>query len=141
MKKILTLIIFLVAGHMGCAQSEDIAAIKEVLFQQVEDWNRGDVDAFMQGYWNSDSLRFVGASGITYGWQSTLDNYKVRYPGKEAMGNLTFEIKVLERAGPKAFFMVGTYLVERPSGNLDGYFSLLWKKIDGKWLIVVDHSS
>src|SRR5690606_40403736 len=60
-------------------------AILDVMSQQEQDWNNGDIDAFMKGYWRSDSLMFVGKNGIKYGWQTTLENYKKSYPDKSTM--------------------------------------------------------
>ncbi|MCR5886191.1 hypothetical protein LRS06_00075 [Hymenobacter sp. J193] len=77
----------------GCATTRPTAArrdILQVLTTQTAAWNRGDVAGFMQGYWPSDSLVFIGQKGLTYGWQSTLDNYRRSYPNAEAMGLLTF---------------------------------------------------
>ena len=60
--------------------------VQQILMEQAEDWNRGDIDAFMKHYWKSDQLQFIGSSGATYGWQNTLANYKRRYPDRQAMG-------------------------------------------------------
>ena len=70
------------------AQEGDELAIREVLEYQQNCWNEGDLDCFMEGYWKSDNLVFIGSKGLTYGWQKTLDNYKKSYPTKEAMGKL-----------------------------------------------------
>lgn len=95
----------------------------------------------MNGYWESDSLKFIGSRGLTYGWQSTLTNYQHSYPDTAAMGKLTFHILSVEQAGPRSAFVVGQWHLKRTKGNLQGHFSLLWKKLAGKWVIVADHSS
>ena len=89
MKRIL-LIVFI--AFMNCslsmAQSQnDRQMITQLLDKQSADWNTGNIDAFMEGYWKSDSLMFVGSKGITYGWQKTLENYKKSYPDLATMGN------------------------------------------------------
>ncbi|HQX40352.1 MAG TPA: DUF4440 domain-containing protein, partial [Niabella sp.] len=75
-----------------CAQSKDEKTILAVFDKQLVAWNNADLDAFMEGYWKSDSLRFIGKTGITYGWQNTLNNYKKGYADKAAMGELKFDI-------------------------------------------------
>ena len=73
------------------AQSNDETSIRQLLDQQTAAWNRGDIDRFMDGYWENDSLMFIGKSGVTYGWTNTLNNYKRGYPDTAAMGKLRFE--------------------------------------------------
>jgi ketosteroid isomerase-like protein len=132
------IIIFSTAIH---AQSKDKAAILKVLTKQDAAWNRGDLEGFMQGYWENDSLMFIGKSGITYGWQKTLDNYKKGYPDTTAMGKLNFEYIEIKRLSVNYFFVVGKWHLTRTIGNLDGAFTLLMRKIKGRWVIVKDHSS
>ena len=121
---------------------EDKEAIHQVMAKQEQCWNEGDVDCFMQGYWKSDSLKFIGRKGLTYGWQQTLDNYKETYPDKSAMGQLTFEILSTELLAENVVLLIGKwYLNREEKEDLGGHFSLNWKKIDGEWVIVADHSS
>ena len=114
--------------------------ILKVMAQQEKDWNEGNIEAFMQGYWQSDSLMFIGKNGIKFGWQTTLDNYKKSYPDKKAMGKLTFEILKLEQNNSTAY-MLGKWSLSRKGDNPKGYFTLYWKKIDGNWVITIDHTS
>ena len=142
MKKIaLLLISILVFSITLMAQSNDVKAIMKLLKQQDAAWNRGDLEGFMEGYWKSDSLMFIGKSGITYGWQKTLDNYKKGYPDTAAMGKLDFEYIEVKRLSVNYFFIVGKWHLTRTIGNLDGAFTLLMRKIKGNWVIVKDHSS
>lgn len=104
-------------------------------------WNQGDLEGFMDGYWRSDSLRFIGSKGLTYGWQSTLNNYKKSYPNPEAMGKLKFTILAVEKLSKHAAFVIGKWHLSRKAGDLSGQYTLLWRKIKGKWVIVADHSS
>ena len=119
----------------------DSVAVVTAMARQETAWNRGDIDEFMETYWKSDNLQFIGANGPTYGWQQTLDNYKRRYPDREAMGKLSFDILTIDQRSPTVISLVGKFHLERTIGNLEGYFLLLWQKFDGKWLIVADHTS
>jgi ketosteroid isomerase-like protein len=118
-----------------------LAAIETLLQQQADAWNRGDIDAFMQTYWKSDKLLFSNANGVTYGWQPTLDNYKKRYPSREAMGQLTFEVINLQKLNKKTAMMIGSWELERKNDNPGGRFMLIWKKIKGEWKIIADQTS
>lgn len=104
-------------------------------------WNKGDLEGFMEHYWHSDSLKFIGKSGLKYGWQTTLDNYRKSYPDKGAMGRLEFNIKSIEQVGNKSAFVIGEWHLYRSKDTLGGYYTLLWKYINGQWVIVADHSS
>ena len=108
--------------------------------KQEQAWNHGDIEGFMKYYWKNDSLKFIGSKGITYGWQKTLDNYRKSYPDKASMGTLTFEINTNEELSKNSVFIVGKWSLAREK-SVGGYFTLLWKKIDGNWVIVVDHTS
>ncbi|MEL7532868.1 MAG: nuclear transport factor 2 family protein [Bacteroidota bacterium] len=146
MKRIwMSLLFFSLMGLSLHAQealkSKDKAAIMKALKEQQKAWNQADIPTFMEGYWQSDSLVFVGSSGPQYGWQTTYDNYFVRYPDKAAMGQLEFSVLRLEKLGSKSAFMIGKWYLTRDIGDVGGYFTLVWKKIDGKWLIVSDHTS
>ena len=141
MKKILTFLFLAVVTSAQAQMLTDKQAILNVLEQQRGDWNKGDVEAYMQGYWKSDSLLFVGKNGPTYGWQKTLDNYKKGYPDKAAMGFLTFGIKKVELITKDRAFVLGSWHLKREKDELKGYFTLLLRKIEGVWKVVVDHSS
>ena|SRR5689334_247238 len=123
------------------AQTKDELAIRAVMDEQVKSWNSGNIDTFMQTYWKSDSLLFVGSKGPTYGWQNTLDGYKKRYPDTATMGKLDFEILEIKPLSSEYSFVLGKWHLTRTIGDAGGYFTLLFRKIKGKWLIVVDHTS
>lgn len=123
------------------AQSKDETAIREVMRLQENAWNKGDLEGFMAGYWNSPELMFIGSKGVKKGWQTTLDNYKKSYPSPEAMGKLTFEILKIDITGKDTAWLVGKWSLQRTQDNPNGHFLLVWRKIKGKWLIVADHSS
>ena len=128
-------------SSVAFSQTKDETAIRHVLHSQEIAWNNGNVESYMQGYWKNDSVMFIGKSGITYGWQKTLNNYKKGYPDKEAMGKLNFTLLEMKALSPKYYFVVGKWHLQRTIGNLEGIFTLLFRKINGEWLIVADHSS
>ena len=115
--------------------------IRSVLAEQQQCWNDGDIDCFMQGYWKSDSLQFIGNSGIKHGWQATLDNYRQSYPNKDAMGSLNFELLNLEPMGPDHYLVTGKWKLTRATDEPNGLFTLVWKRFGNDWKIIYDHSS
>lgn len=125
----------------GFCFAQDKKAILDVLETQRQAWNRGDLEAYMQGYWHSDSLLFVGKSGPKYGWQTTLDNYKKGYPDKAAMGQLIFNILKVQLLSKTNAFVLGAWNLKRDKDAPGGYFTLLLRKIKGEWKVVSDHSS
>ena len=126
---------------LGVAQSPDEKQVRDILNQQIVSWNKGDLDDFMKGYWQSDSLMFIGKSGVTYGYQQTLANYKKNYPDTASMGKLNFELLEVKKLPGMYYFVVGKWHLTRSIGNLKGAFTLIVRKINDKWVIVSDHSS
>ena len=118
-------------------------AIVQVLTIQAAAWNRGDIPGFMQGYWQSDSLVFIGRKGPTYGWLPTLANYQKNYPDATAMGQLDFSGLRVSLLAPGAAQVVGHWHLARPAalGDLQGYFLLVLRQIGGKWRVVADHTN
>lgn len=141
LKNIFLFLVILSTANIARSQAAAEKEIRAVLAMQDAAWNKGNVEAFMQTYWNSDSLMFIGKNGVIYGWQQTLDNYKKSYPDTAAMGHLRFELVQLKELSSTAYFVVGKWFLTRTIGNLNGAFTLLLRKIKGKWLIVADHSS
>lgn len=123
------------------AQTKTQSQIRSVLAQQNAAWNRGDIPGFMEGYWKSDSLMFIGKSGVTYGWQQTLDNYKKGYPDTASMGKLKFDLLEIRQISPDHCWVLGKWHLYRSIGDVGGAFTLLFRKIKNRWLIVADHSS
>lgn len=139
---------FILFTNFCCAQSKparpaggDEIQIRQLLADQTETWNRGDIDSFMKTYWNSDSLMFIGKSGITYGWTNTLNNYKKNYPDTTSMGRLSFDIISVKRLSLQYFHVIGKWHLQRSIGDLSGHYTLLLKKINRRWVIIADHSS
>lgn len=135
--------LFLCMGlsQISTAQTGDEKMIRDLLERQTNDWNRGDIDAFMNGYWESDSLMFVGKNGATYGYRKILSNYKKNYPDTAAMGKLRFNILEVRALSADHYFVLGKWMLTRSIGDLSGHYTLLFKKIKGKWTIIADHSS
>ena len=123
------------------SQSGDEKEILQLLNNQVNNWNRGNIDEFMRGYWENDSLMFIGSSGVTYGYTNTLNNYKKNYKDTAHMGQLKFNILQVKRISADAYFVVGKWFLKRSVGDVGGHYTLLFRKIKGKWVIVADHSS
>jgi uncharacterized protein (TIGR02246 family) len=141
MKKFFLLIFFFAVNLLVLAQSKDEAAIRNILAEQTAAWNKGSIEDFMKGYWNSDSLMFIGQNGVTYGYQNTLSNYKKNYNNADKMGKLTFDLIKVQRLSPEYYFVVGKWHLARNAGDVGGHYNLLFRKINGKWVIVADHSS
>lgn len=127
-------------AQKSAADADDVA-IRTLLARQEAAWNRGDLEGFMQGYWKSDSMMFIGKSGFTYGWNATLSNYRKGYPDTAHMGQLRFELVSLNRLSANAYFVAGRWFLTRSAGNIGGAFTLLFRKKGGQWYIVADHSS
>lgn len=140
MKIVLTSACLLLLVHFSFAQSAG-TAIRKLMADQATAWNKGNIDDFMKGYWNNDSLMFVGHDGITYGYKQTLENYKKNYSNTDQMGQLFFTLLQVKRLSADYYFVIGKWFLKRKPGDVGGIFSLLFRKIDGQWLIVCDHTS
>jgi hypothetical protein len=139
----LSILLLFVLGISINIKAQDKASqqILSLLDKQTQAWNRGDLESFMKGYWENDSLRFIGKSGITYGYANTLKNYKRGYPDTAAMGKLSFDILVVKKLSPRYYEVVGKWYLKRSIGDVSGHYTLLLKKIKHQWVIVSDHSS
>ena len=145
-----TFLLVLLFLNFGCSTNRtlsdqqvqsDKAAITSAMNIQEADWNKGDIDAFMESYWKSPDLSFISTRGPTYGWEQTKKNYKIGYPTKDEMGTLKFDIIRLDPISPQAYYMIGKFTLYRKNDEPTGHFTLLWQKIDGKWVITSDHTS
>ena len=131
----------LILSYHSFPQSVDEVAIREVIANQQECWNDGNLECFMEGYWKSENLVFIGSKGVTHGWEQTLANYKASYPTAEKMGKLNLVLIALEPLSEDFWSVIGQWKLERKSDNLSGHFTLLFRKFGNEWLIVQDHSS
>lgn len=140
MQKITTLLLFFISVQ-SFGQSKNETSIRHILAEQTNAWNRGDLENFMKGYWENDSLMFIGKSGVTYGWSNTLKNYKKGYPDTAAMGKLHFNIIKVKKLSSHYYEVVGKWFLQRSIGDVSGHYTLLFKKIKKQWFIITDHSS
>ncbi len=144
MKPIISLLLLVLT--FSCQQQPVVVIsakpeIESLMAEQESAWNKADINGFMKHYWQSDSLEFIGKKGLTYGWQATLDNYKKSYPDASAMGRLQFTNLKIEDLDPQNVYVVGKWQLFRTADTLAGHYTLLWKKKNGRWVIVLDHSS
>ena len=147
MGRIFCTIVFLLLGAAAIsAQSEKQkneirSAITAVMDAQMAAWNRGDIDGFMRGYWNSSDLVFASGDNVTRGWQPTLDRYKKTYNSREKMGALRFSDLELNVISKNAAVVLGSWSLTRASDNPKGKFTLIFRKFKEGWRIVHDHTS
>ena len=144
MKKLILVICTLILSQTGFSQTteqEDKEAILAVLKAQRLAWSDNNMEAFMEGYWKSDSLKFYGRNGVTYGWDNTLDRYKQAYPTPDHTGILSFKINDISKITDDAYYVMGEYHLKRTVGNATGIFMIIFKRIDGAWKIIADTSS
>ena len=140
MKKLL-LLTGIIISISSMAQTKDELIIRKMLADQISFWNKGDIPGFMQGYWENDSLVFIGKNGPTYGYNNTLRNYQKNYPNKDYMGVLHFDILSVQAIEKDHYFVIGKFMLQRKVGDASGHFTLIFKRINGIWKIVSDHSS
>ncbi|MBG43862.1 MAG: DUF4440 domain-containing protein [Aequorivita sp.] len=141
MKKIFLLCLLTISITVTSqTQVKDEEAIRAVLKMQQDAWNQNDLEDFMQGYWKSDSLKFYGSKGITSGWEKTLENYKKGYPSKEYTGTLSFTIETITKIEENSYYVMGQFHLVRDTGNANGVFLIIFRKIEGEWKIIADLS-
>ncbi len=133
--------ILLLISIADFAQNKNETAIIRMLQAQETAWNTGNLETFMKGYWQNDSLLFIGKNGPKYGYNTTLENYKKGYPDTARMGKFTSTILSIKKLSTKYYFVVGKWYLKRSVGDVSGHYTLLIKKINGEWVIVADHSS
>ena len=120
---------------------KDSLNIMKVMDFQEKAWNNGDIDSFMNGYLRSEELVFSGSNGPIYGWNATKERYKRSYPDLKTMGKLSFTVNKIKSLSKNTAYLIGEYYLKRTIEDSYGHFTLIWKKVDGKWLIVSDHTS
>jgi hypothetical protein len=135
MKKV-TFLFLLVSGFAFSQKSE----ILKVMKNQQTEWNNGNLEGFMNGYWKSDSLMFVGSNGVNYGWQETLDHYKKSYPSREKMGTLEFSGIKVKPLGKNYASVFGEWKLIRKENSLNGIYTLLFQNFKDGWKIISDHT-
>jgi hypothetical protein len=142
MKKLLFLFatILILSSCSTSTEEQDKKDILAIMDAQQIAWSKHDLEGFMKGYWKSDSLKFYGSSGITYGWDKTLANYKKGYPTPDHSGTLKFKINDITKIETASYYVMGAYHLTRKVGDANGVFMIIFKKIKGQWKIVADTS-
>ena len=135
-----TVFLTLLLIQIGLSQN-DQQQILSVLNTQTEAWNKGDLDAYMEGYWKSDELVFTSGGKITKGWKQTLDKYKISYDTKDKMGKLKFSDLEVKKLSENSAYVLGKWELKRKTDNPKGVFTLIFKKMNEGWRIVHDHTS
>ncbi len=137
-------VMLLLAGCSGCASAGSGLSkhnqIADILGRQAAAWNAGDIEAFMEPYWRSPDLTFSSGGRVTRGWNSTLDNYRQRYPTRDEMGRLAFSDLEITELGSNAALVLGRWRLERQE-PVGGVFTLIMRKYPKGWVIVHDHTS
>lgn len=140
-KLLMLLLVSIFIGHRVAAQDADETAVRAILAAQIDSWNAGDIDRFMSGYWKNDSLMFIGKAGVTYGYDSTLARYRRTYPTRESMGTLIFDIRQVKKLSPEYYWVLGRWTLKRKTDEPGGHYTLLFRKIHDRWVIIADHTS
>ena len=137
MKTALVLLLVLATGAVAAPQD----AILTVLRDAEAGWNAGDLEAYMQGYWQSEELCFAGGGTVTSGWQATLDRYRARYTDRALMGTLVFSELDVTMLADDAAVVFGRWKLERADDEPQGLFTLVLRRFEHGWRIVHDHTS
>ena len=141
MKKILVFVLLIATSCAdGSKNEKDVREIREALDKCSLDWSNGDIESYMNIYWKSDKLQFINKSGIHYGWENALKKYKNGYPNIDHTGTLNFKVFRVDFLSKNLYSVSGEYFLIRKVGNINGVFTLIFKEIDGKWVIVSDHT-
>ena len=119
----------------------DSIDIMNVMSFQEKSWNKGDIDSFMNGYLKSEELVFSGSGGPVYGWKATKERYFKSYPDLKTMGKLSFTVNKIKSISKDSAYLIGEYYLKRTIEDSFGHFTLVWKKVNGNWLIISDHTS
>ena len=141
----LPVICYILMAAIVCAAPEQgsssVAEIQSVLTAQQDAWNRGDIDAFMNGYWRSASTVFVSGDEVRRGWETVRDRYRVKYSDRAKMGTLSFSDIEVTMLSPDAAVVLGRWLLKRAEDEPHGRFTLIFKRLPEGWRIVHDHTS
>lgn len=118
-------------------------AIRQVLNDQQSAWNRGDIDAFMQGYNNSPDTTFIGTTTMR-GYSAVLARYKKTYATRAAMGTLNFSDLYIQLLDQNYAVATGKFHLARTAsagGDASGFFTLIFQHKPQGWRIILDHTT
>lgn len=122
--------------------SDEETAIRAVLNTQVEAWNKGDLEGYMKGYWNSPDLIFIAGANESRGYQAALERYKKSYQSAgHEMGQLDFQELRVNVLSPEAAYATGKFHLKMQDGKEPtGRFTVILRKFPEGWRIAHDHS-
>lgn len=144
-RAVFTLVLYCAALPAVAAETDAISSARNLLAVQRDAWNRADIDAFMQGYWQSQDIRFASGDAFKYGWQVTLDGYTKAYPSAAAMGKLDFDLIEVRQLSTDAVYVFGKWNLTRANEAKEkdpqGLFTLIVERKNGAWVITRDHTS
>ena len=127
---------------LGQASERDaVVEIESVLRAQQDAWNRGDIDAFMNGYWRSDKTVFVSGDEVTRGWKKVLARYQKKYSDRAKMGTLTFSKLEVTPLSNDSVVALGSWRLKRAHDQPHGRFTLIFRHFPDGWRIIHDHTS
>jgi hypothetical protein len=142
MKKIFLFTLVALPLFLFAQKNRTEKAIYKTLINQQDAWNAGDLPSFMSsGYWNNDSLQFITAKNITRGYNKMLLRYLDKYPDKKSMGVLKMDILKMQKINARNYLVTGHWLLKREADAPQGHFTLWFKKVNRKWVIIYDHTS
>jgi ketosteroid isomerase-like protein len=121
--------------------AKDLAAVRAVLESQQAAWNRGDIEAFMSGYAKEDAITFLSGDTVTRGWQTVFDRYRKNYDSRSKMGTLAFSDLDFKPLSPFYIMVTGRFQLTREADTPHGRFTLIFRRTNGGWRIVHDHTS
>jgi len=141
----LPVICYILMAALACAAPEQtsssVAEIQSVLTVQQDAWNRGDIDAFMNGYARSAATVFVSQDEVSRGWETVRDRYRVKYSDRTKMGTLSFSEIEVTMLSPESAVVLGRWRLKRTDDEPHGRFTLILKHLPEGWRIVHDHTS
>lgn len=127
-------------GCSGTTPSDPQADIRAVIDTQVEAWNRGDIEAYLDTYIRSPALVFASRGTFSRGWDPLLERYRVSYPQGE-MGTLRIDGVEIHMIGNDDAWLIGSWWLDKGEATPHGVFTLVLRRTDDGWKIVHDHSS
>lgn len=137
----LSIMVCMVSTFAQTNDEKTKAAVRQVMDEQTAAWNRGDIDGFMKGYWNSPEMTFVSGNNVTKGWQPTLERYKKSYDSRAKMGTLSFSELEITVTGKDSAVVLGRFTLVRENDKPTGLFTLNFRKFKEGWRIIIDHTS
>ena len=109
--------------------------------EMTEAWNRGDLIAYLAGYWDSEETRWISGGMIVRGLEAIRARYKLIYDSPEKLGQLEVKGLEIDILTDGDALVVGKW--SHIAGQLPrvGVFTIHMKKIQGEWFMATDHAS